>query len=55
MVGQALTDERYEVVGQSDGWVQTPTGYMSADYVKLEYSMNEAQEAGSESHGIQLL
>lgn len=44
VVGQALTDERYEVVGQSDGWVQTTTGYMSADYVKLEYSMNEARK-----------
>ena len=44
VVGQALTDERYEVVGQTDGWVQIPTGYLSSDYVKLEYSMNEARK-----------
>lgn len=44
VVGQALTDERYEVVDQTDGWVQIPTGYLSADYVKLEYSMNEARK-----------
>ena len=27
-----------------DGWVQIPSGYMSADYVKLEYALNEARK-----------
>lgn len=44
VVGQALANERYEVAGQSDGWVQIPTGYLSTEYVKLEYALNEARK-----------
>ena len=44
VVGQALTDERYEVVEEADGWVLTSAGYLSSDYVKLEYSLNEARK-----------
>ncbi|PXX51335.1 SH3 domain-containing protein [Hungatella effluvii] len=44
VVGQGLINERYEVVDQVDGWVQIPSGYMSADYVKLEYALNEARK-----------
>ena len=29
---------------QVDGWVQIPSGYMSADCVKLEYALNEARK-----------
>ena len=43
-VGQGLMNERYEVIDQTEGWVQIPSGYMSADYVKLEYSLNEARK-----------
>ncbi len=43
-VGQALVNERYEVIDQTEGWVQIPSGYMSTDYVKLEYSLNEARK-----------
>jgi len=44
VVGQALSNERYEVLGQTEGWIQIPTGYLSADYVKLEYGLNEARK-----------
>ena len=44
VVGQGLLNERYEVIDQLDGWVQIPSGYMSADYVKLEYVLNEARK-----------
>lgn len=44
VVGQGLINERYEVIDQVDGWVQIPSGYMSADYVKLEYALNEARK-----------
>jgi cell wall-associated NlpC family hydrolase len=44
VVGQALLNERYEVLGQTDGWVQVPSGYLSADYVELEYGLNEARK-----------
>lgn len=32
------------MIDQLDGWVQIPSGYMSADYVKLEYALNEARK-----------
>ena len=44
VIGQALINERYEVVDQTEGWVQTTAGYLSADYVKLEYGLNEARK-----------
>lgn len=43
-VGQALANERYEVLEQVDGWVKISTGYLSSDYVTLEYSLNEARK-----------
>lgn len=43
IVAQALKDERYEVVDQLDGWIQIPSGYISADYCTLEYCLNEAR------------
>lgn len=44
VVAQALLDERYEVVGQQEGWVQTPGGYISSDYVQVTYALNEARK-----------
>ncbi len=44
VVAQALLDERYEVVGQQEGWVQTPGGYISSDYVEVTYALNEARK-----------
>lgn len=43
-VGQALADERYEVLDQTEGWIKISTGYLSSDYVTLEYSLNEARK-----------
>ena len=44
VVAQALLDERYEVVSQEDGWVQTTGGYISSDYVEVRYALNEARK-----------
>lgn len=44
VVAQALLDERYEVVGQEEGWVQTSAGYISADYVEVKLALNEARK-----------
>ncbi len=44
IVAQALLDERYEVVDQQEGWVQTADGYMSADFVDVRYALNEARK-----------
>ena len=43
-MGQALANERYEVLDQEDGWVKIASGYLSSDYVTLEYSLNEARK-----------
>ena len=44
IVAQALFDERYEVVDQQEGWVQTTSGYISSDFVEVKYALNEARK-----------
>ena len=44
MVGQALQNERYEVIAQENGWVQIAEGYISADYVEIRLALNEARK-----------
>ncbi len=44
VVGQALVDERYPVEDEQDGWVKIEEGYISADYVTVEYALNEARK-----------
>lgn len=44
VVGQALQNERYEVLAQENGWVQIAEGYISADYVDIRLALNEARK-----------
>lgn len=44
VVAQALLGERYEVLGQQDGWIQIPSGYISSDYAEVKYALNEARK-----------
>lgn len=44
IVGQVLKDERYEIKGEKDGWIQIDDGYISGDYVKVRYALNEAHK-----------
>lgn len=44
VVGQALQNERYEVLAQENGWVQIAEGYISADYVEIRLALNEARK-----------
>ncbi len=44
VIAQALLDERYEVTGQTEGWVQITSGYISADFVDVRYALNEARK-----------
>lgn len=44
VVGQALKGERYEVLGQKDGWIQIKQGYISADYATVAYCLNEGRK-----------
>ena len=43
VIGQALLNERYVVLGQQDGWIQIEEGYISADYAEVKYALNEGQ------------
>ncbi len=44
IVGSAMMNERYVVVGETDGWVQIEEGYVSAEYVEVQYCLNEARK-----------
>ncbi len=44
VIAQALLDERYEVLSQTEGWVQITGGYISSDYVQVRYALNEARK-----------
>lgn len=44
IVAQALVAERYEVLDQADGWIQIPSGYISADYAEVKLALNEARK-----------
>lgn len=54
ILGQAYTGERYEVIAESDGWVQTPSGYISAEFVKVEPCLNEARKLDLKSMVLNL-
>ena len=43
IVGQCLEGERYEILGEVDGWYQIPSGYISAEYAERDFSFNEAR------------
>lgn len=44
VVGQAMIHERYPVVAETDGWIQIAEGYISADYVTVQWALNEARK-----------
>lgn len=43
VLGQALINERYPVVEQTEGWVQIAEGYISSEFVTVAYALNEAR------------
>ena len=54
VVGQILQNERYVVLGETEGWVQIESGYVSADYVEVRYALNEARELDLVSMAINM-
>lgn len=54
VVGQALKGERYLVESQMDGWIQISSGYISADYATVAYSLNEARKLDMRSMVLNL-
>lgn len=41
---QALINERYLVLAETDGWIQIEEGYISADYADVKWALNEARK-----------
>ena len=49
IVGQCLEGERYEILGEEDGWYQIEGGYVSSDYVaQVDAAAASASGKGSE-------
>lgn len=44
IVEQVLKNERYDILGEQDGWVQISGGYVSSDYVEVRDTLNEARK-----------
>ena len=43
VVERCLQGEKYEILGEVDGWYQISNGYISAEYTEREFSLNEAR------------
>lgn len=55
IVGQALENERYLVEEDNgDGWYKIPSGYISAEYAEVKYSLNEARKLDMRSMVLNL-
>ena len=52
VIGQALENERYVVLGEEDGWIQIEEGYISADYARVEYALNEGRKMDLKAQAI---
>lgn len=44
VTGQAMINERYPVVAETEGWIQIAEGYISADYATVRLALNEARK-----------
>ena len=42
VVDQVFKNERYDIKGEQDGWIQISDGYISSDYVTVKYALDEA-------------
>ena len=52
VIGQALENERYVVLGEEDGWIQIEEGYISADYANVEYALDEGRKMDLKAQAI---
>lgn len=52
VIGQALENERYVVLGEEDGWIQIEEGYISADYADVEYALDEGRKMDLKAQAI---
>lgn len=44
ILGQAFKNERYEIVDQIEGWIQTKEGYLADEFVEVKLALNEARK-----------
>lgn len=42
IVGEGVQGEQFDVIGQEDGWIQIPEGYLSMEYAEIRLVLNEA-------------
>lgn len=52
VIGQALENERYVVLGEEDGWIRIEEGYISADYANVEYALDEGRKMDLKAQAI---
>ncbi len=52
VIGQALENERYVVLGEKDGWIRIEEGYISADYANVEYALDEGRKMDLKAQAI---
>ena len=52
VVGQAWLGQRYPVLSQAAGWVQIADGYLSEEYVDIQYALYEASPVDQQTAAI---
>lgn len=44
VVDRCLQGEKYEILGETEGWYQIAAGFISAEFAEREFSLNEARK-----------
>ena len=52
VIGQALENERYVVLGEEEVLIQIEEGYISADYTNVEYALDEGRKMDLKAQAI---
>lgn len=42
IIREGVQGEQFDVIGQEDGWIQIPEGYLSMEYAEIRLVLNEA-------------
>lgn len=52
VVGAVSEGQRFEVLGQEDGWIQIEDGYISQEYAQVSYALDEGRKLDEKSMAI---
>ena len=44
VIDRCLQGEKFEIIGETEGWYQIANGYISAEFAEREFSLNEARK-----------